>query len=72
MTGEVIIRGRRTRAVFEAYAETGALGHHCPNCHAKVGEFCRHDAESGGGERKVPCPRRIIAASQATTGAAEP
>ncbi|GJO50200.1 hypothetical protein NJB1604_35850 [Mycobacterium marinum] len=51
--------------VIEAYVDTEALEHACTNCNAKPGDFCRHDTEHGGGQRKVPCPKRIITAAQA-------
>jgi hypothetical protein len=48
----------RSGAVLEAYAETDALDHLCPNCRAAVGEFCIHD---DGTQRKIPCPKRLRA-----------
>jgi hypothetical protein len=49
--------------VIEAYVDTDALEIRCPNCGVHPGEFCRHDTELGGGDRKVPCPKRITAAA---------
>lgn len=49
-------------AVLLAYVDTDALEVLCPACHAKPGDFCRHES---GAERKMPCPRRITAAAQA-------
>lgn len=56
---------RHTRspgAVVDAYLETEALDHHCPQpkggCGASPGEFCHHP---DGTERKMPCPVRIPA-----------
>lgn len=51
--------------VLLAYVDTDALECRCPNCGAQPGDFCRHPAELGGGERRAPCPRRIIAAHRA-------
>lgn len=51
--------------VIEAYADTGAIEHTCPHCGVGPGEFCRHDTEHGGTQRKAPCPKRIITAAQA-------
>lgn len=58
---------RRTPGpVIETYADTGALEHTCPHCHAAAGEFCRHDPAHGGTQRKAPCPKRILAATADT------
>lgn len=57
------IRGRGP--VLEAYAETGALDVDCIHCGAKAGEFCCHDPEVGGMPRRLPCPKRIVAAARA-------
>jgi hypothetical protein len=53
--------------VLTAYVDTHALDYDCinPTCLAKAGQFCRHDAEHGGKERKMPCPTRIKTAAQA-------
>lgn len=35
--------GRHGRGpVIAAYAETGAIDCHCPNCHAQPGDWCTH------------------------------
>lgn len=53
--------------VLTAYVDTLALDYPCPNpaCRAAVGDLCRHDAEHGGRDRKMPCPKRIAVATQA-------
>jgi hypothetical protein len=50
---------RSRGAVIETYVDSDALDSECPNCHAKVGDFCRHEL---GHERKMPCLARIGAA----------
>ncbi|QBC86360.1 hypothetical protein [Mycobacterium avium] len=57
--------------VITAYTDTRALDFVCLNCGAGEGEFCRHDAEHGGVERKMPCPKRIATAARAAKGHAE-
>lgn len=51
--------------VVTAYVDTGVLDFECINCHARPGEFCRHDEDHGGRERKMPCPTRIATAARA-------
>lgn len=55
--------------VLLAYIDTNALDFDCtnPKCMAPQGELCRHDAEHGGRERKMPCPKRIATAAKGTT-----
>lgn len=64
---------RLTRApVMTAYVDTHALDYECPHCAAKPGDFCRHDEEHGGRERKMPCPARITAAARAAAEEGQP
>lgn len=51
--------------VVTAYVDTGALEFECIHCQARPGEFCRHDEDHGGRERKMPCPARIATAARA-------
>ncbi|MDM3894775.1 hypothetical protein [Mycobacterium intracellulare] len=51
--------------VLTAYVDTGALDFECINCGAAAGDFCRHDEDHGGSERKMPCPVRIATAARA-------
>lgn len=43
--------------VITAYVDTQALDVDCISCGARAGEFCRHDAEHGGRERKNAMPQ---------------
>lgn len=59
-------RQHRSRgAVVESYVDTDALEVLCPACHAKPGDFCRHES---GAARKIPCPLRISAAARESKG----
>lgn len=51
--------------VIEAYIDTEALDHDCPDCSAGQGEFCRHPL---GHERKMPCGGRIKVAARNEKG----
>jgi hypothetical protein len=54
-----------SRAVERAYIDTRAIEFDCDSCQAKHGEFCHRTADIGGGDRKVPCPTRILKAARA-------
>ncbi|WP_142396009.1 hypothetical protein [Mycobacterium kansasii] len=58
--------------VIEAYVDTCALDVGCPNCHAEVGDFCRHHPDLGGAERKVPCLKRILTAAHIHSSVTQP
>jgi hypothetical protein len=59
-------RQHRSRgAVVESYVDTGAIDVFCPACHAKVDDFCHHKS---GVDRRMPCPKRIVAAKAVREG----
>lgn len=49
---------KRGRAIWQAYADVGALKINCPNCEAGVGTWCTRE---GGKVRRVPCIARAAA-----------
>lgn len=40
---------------YDAYASTGALRRHCPNCDAEPFTYCRRDGQLC----KTPCTQRL-------------
>lgn len=55
---------RSNRAIWQAYADTGALDTDCPNCAAPRNQWC---TKADGRVRRVPCVDRTVASVAVTT-----